>query len=87
MIGAYLHPGVVAFYSTTLWFEEGWGGDGVIDRVRLLPCSVKLSAGAWIPPPVTAQRVSALCFSAFLGQDDHRAAAHTQVHPHRQTRQ
>lgn len=55
------------------------GTDGATDRVSLPPGSVKLSARAWIPPPsVTAQRDSALCLSAFLGQDDQStAAAHT----------
>lgn len=49
------------------------------DGVKLPPGSVKLNADVWIPPhSVTAQRVSALCLSAFLGQDDHSTAeAHT----------
>lgn len=60
------------------------GSDGATDRVRPPPGSVKLSAGTWIPPPsVTAQRVSALCLSAFLGQDDHSTAAAAEAATHR----
>lgn len=36
-----------------------------------------------IPPPVTAQRILALCLSAFLGQNDHSIEPQQQPHTDR----
>lgn len=74
LIDGYPRPGAATFHSTTSLS----GGDGTADRGRVLPGSVKPAAGVWIPPPsVNMLRASALCLSAFLGQDHHGTAAHT----------
>lgn len=91
LIDAYPHPGAAAFHSTTLVSGEvgGVGGTVLLTEwdCRLAQWSWAPALGSPPPPSVTAQRVSALCLSAFLGQDDHShcSSSHTYACTHTNT--